>query len=60
MEAGFLSVVKAAPGAVVVAVHLESLDHCLLTREVLREMGDAEKVPASRLVIPVDGEKLVL
>ena len=43
MEAGFLSVVKAAPGAVVVAVHLESLDHCLLTREVLREMGPSQQ-----------------
>ena len=51
-----LTTVKAAPDAVVVAIHLESLDHCLLKREELREMADAENIPAARLVIPDDGE----
>jgi hypothetical protein len=53
-----LKVLNSSPNAVVVAVHLESLDHCTVTREVLRQTADQAAVPTSRLLIPVDGETI--
>ena len=51
-----ITVANAAPGAVVVAVHMEALDHCTVTRESLRQMADGAGVSSSRLLIPADGE----
>ena len=51
-----LAVVNASQEAVVVAIHLESLDHCTVTREALRQMAERAAIPASRLMIPKDGE----
>lgn len=47
-----------ASKASIVAIHMESLDHCAVMREALR--GDAEKagIPSSKLIIPKDGETL--
>jgi L-ascorbate metabolism protein UlaG (beta-lactamase superfamily) len=53
-----LTTVKAAPEAVVVAIHLEALDHCGVHREDLRQMADKEAIPPSRLLIPQDGETI--
>jgi L-ascorbate metabolism protein UlaG (beta-lactamase superfamily) len=53
-----LATVNAAPDAVVVAVHMEALDHCGVSREALRQLADKEGVSASRLMIPKDGEIL--
>ena len=47
---------QAAPKAVIVAVHLESLDHCEISRDALRRMADQTSISPSRLVIPADGE----
>ncbi|MCB2185567.1 MAG: MBL fold metallo-hydrolase [Deltaproteobacteria bacterium] len=55
-----LQVLAAAPQAVVVAVHLEALDHCTVTRAALREAAEQAGVPAARLIIPGDGEKVSL
>lgn len=52
-----LRLLEAAPGATVVAVHLEALDHCTVARATLRQA--AENTGASnRLLIPADGETL--
>jgi L-ascorbate metabolism protein UlaG (beta-lactamase superfamily) len=48
---------RAAPRATVVAVHLEALNHCPLSREELRAAVDAAGVGA-RVRIPADGETL--
>ena len=48
---------RAAPRATVVAVHLEALNHCLLTRETLRAAVDEAGV-GGRVLIPADGETL--
>ena len=48
---------RAAPRATVVAVHLEALNHCPLTRAELRAAVDAAGVGA-RVLIPADGEAL--
>ncbi len=49
---------QAAPKATVVAIHLESLDHCGLTRQQLRQQAKDADVSKSRLLIPEDGEIL--
>lgn len=44
------------PAAKIVAVHMESLDHCTVTREALRTLANENGVGVERLVIPQDGE----
>ena len=57
MDAGQTIVVcQAAPNAVVVAVHLEALDHCPVTRAALRLMAQKAGITSEQLVIPADGE----
>ena len=46
------------PDATIVAVHLESLDHCTVTREGLRNLARKSDIPDERLLIPNDGETL--
>jgi L-ascorbate metabolism protein UlaG (beta-lactamase superfamily) len=58
-ESQTLAVVNACPDSIVVAVHMESLDHCPVTREALRKMADEASIPPSRLMIPEDGESLI-
>lgn len=55
-----LTTLGAAPNAVVVAVHMESLDHCTVSRIMLRQRADSTGIAAARLMIPEDGETLVL
>jgi L-ascorbate metabolism protein UlaG (beta-lactamase superfamily) len=50
---------RAAPRATVVAVHLEALNHCPLTRAELRAAVDDAGV-GGRVAIPADGETLRL
>jgi L-ascorbate metabolism protein UlaG (beta-lactamase superfamily) len=51
------SVCAAAPNATVVAVHMEAINHCLLTRGELRRFLDEREISA-RVLIPADGEEL--
>ena len=53
-----LDTVQAAPDATVVAIHLESLDHCTVSRPTLRRMAEAAGILSGRLLIPEDGEML--
>jgi len=48
-----IAVCQAAPGAQVVAVHMEAINHCLLTRDDLAFQLEAARV---RAAIPGDGE----
>lgn len=48
-----VAVCQAAPSAKVVAVHMEAINHCLLTRDDLAFQSEAARV---RAVIPADGE----
>ena len=50
-------VYHAAPGARVIAVHMEAINHCLLTRTELAEKLDEQEL-AGRVEIPADGETL--
>ncbi len=53
-----LATVNASPEAVVVAIHMEALDHCTVSRADLRELAEKESIPPSRLLIPKDGETI--
>jgi L-ascorbate metabolism protein UlaG (beta-lactamase superfamily) len=53
-----LTTARSAPLAKVVAIHLEALDHCGVSRDALRQMAQKEAIPQSRLIIPQDGETL--
>lgn len=50
-------VCAAAPEARIVAVHMEAINHCLLTREELQGFLQ-ERGLADRVLIPADGEEL--
>jgi L-ascorbate metabolism protein UlaG (beta-lactamase superfamily) len=50
-------VCRAAPEALVVAVHMEAINHCLLTRDELGEELRREGL-ADQVAIPADGESL--
>jgi L-ascorbate metabolism protein UlaG (beta-lactamase superfamily) len=65
LEGGPITMTKAnvvqthleAPNATIVAVHMESLNHCLLTREELKQFIE-EKELSSKVLIPNDGQSL--
>jgi len=46
---------RAVPGAQVVAVHMETINHCLLTRADLAFQLEAARV-SNQVTIPNDGE----
>lgn len=55
-----VEVARLAPGATVVAVHLEAVAHAPVTRAGLRATADAAGIGADRLRIPADGETVGL
>jgi L-ascorbate metabolism protein UlaG (beta-lactamase superfamily) len=60
MDAGdVVEVLRAAPESLVVAVHMEAMSHCGLTRAALRQAVAAEGLDG-RLQTPADGETLRL
>lgn len=43
-----------------IAVHMDAIDHCQTTREILRNEARHHGADMSRLIIPKDGEKITL
>ena len=43
-----------------IAVHMDAIDHCQTTREILRNEARHHGVDMNRLIIPEDGESIVL
>jgi L-ascorbate metabolism protein UlaG (beta-lactamase superfamily) len=59
MDAGqTIDVCKLCPNAFVVAVHMEALDHCKVSRKALRDLATENKISKDRFLIPEDGEIL--
>ena len=56
-EGDVIEVCRSIPGAEVVAVHMETINHCLLTRAALKAKVD-EAGLGQRVRIPADGEVL--
>jgi len=55
-----ISVCQSAPVSIVVAVHMEAVDHATVTRKELRAMAEMNGISSNRLIIPLDGEELEL
>lgn len=53
-----LIVAKASPKSIVVAIHMDSLDHCTVSRKFLRELANRKGISSSQLMIPKDGETI--
>lgn len=52
-----IALAKDAPNSTVIAVHMEALDHCTVTKEALKNKAANEKV---KIIIPKDGETINL
>lgn len=55
-----VAVCAAAPDAIVIATHMEALDHATITRQDLCQAAEEKGIAPSRLLIPADGETVVL
>ncbi|OCO98953.1 MULTISPECIES: MBL fold metallo-hydrolase [unclassified Ensifer] len=55
-----IKVCETAKNSLVVATHMEALDHATVSRSELRAAADAHGIPLTKLVIPDDGEVLTL
>ncbi len=55
-----VAVCKSAPDSIVVATHMEALDHATVTRSELRKYADSHGVSPEQLLIPIDGVTLEL
>lgn len=55
-----LDLIAESGEATVIAVHLEALDHCNTTRASLRKKADEAKITRDKLIIPGDGETVML
>lgn len=51
-------VCQKAPAATIIAVHMEAINHCLVTRDDLRTYLEQEGV-AEQVLIPLDGERVI-
>ncbi|MBT8316900.1 MAG: MBL fold metallo-hydrolase [Lutibacter sp.] len=47
---------QSSNNAKIIAVHLESLDHCSVTRNSLRQKATEQGIDENRLIIPADGQ----
>ena len=55
-----IKVVESTNSAKVIAIHMESLDHCPVTRNQLRELANSKNISKDRLIIPEDGKIIEL
>ena len=53
-----IQVCKLAPKSIVIAIHMEALDHGTVTREALRTYAKEHGISDDQLLIPEDGETL--
>ena len=53
-----MKVCRAAPNSIVIATHMDALDHATVSREMLREYAVTHGVEPTRLLIPDDGKML--
>lgn len=54
-----ITLARASNYAIVVAVHLESLDHCTVTREDLIDSAKKAKISSKKFFVPADGEEII-
>lgn len=54
-----VAVCRAAPQSIVVATHMDALDHATVSRMELRQYATTHGIAPEQLLIPADGEKLI-
>ncbi|WP_445430617.1 MBL fold metallo-hydrolase [Chryseobacterium indoltheticum] len=59
-EVQTMALVAASGKAKVIAVHMDALDHCFTTRAILKKKASELKIGQDKLIIPEDGEKMIL
>lgn len=59
-EVQTMALIAASGKAKVIAVHMDALDHCFTTRAILKKKAAELKIGQDKLIIPEDGEKLIL
>ena len=59
-ETETFKVLDALPDATLIAVHLEALDHCTVTRQSLKQMAIKNKIDSNRFLVPEDGQWMEL
>lgn len=52
-----IELAKYAPKSKIIAVHMEALDHCVTTRQMIRNEAKKEQID---IIVPNDGETIVL
>ena len=57
-DAQTLALCEAAPEAIVIATHMEALDHASVSRAALRKSAEQHGIGPERLLIPGDGETI--
>lgn len=55
-----MALIAASGKAKVIAVHMDALDHCFTSRAILKKKASELKIGKDKLIIPEDGEKLIL
>ena len=61
MDAGeTVRLAETAPEATLIAVHLEALDHCPVGRDELRDAAGKAGISPERILIPADGETIII
>ncbi|PWN58338.1 MBL fold metallo-hydrolase [Chryseobacterium viscerum] len=55
-----MALVAGSGKAKVIAVHMDALDHCFTTRAILKKKASELKIGKDKLIVPEDGEKLIL
>jgi L-ascorbate metabolism protein UlaG (beta-lactamase superfamily) len=53
-----VALAQLAPSSIVIATHMEALDHATISRAELRAAADAAGISPTRLLIPADGQEL--
>ncbi len=51
-----IKLAKKYPNITIIAIHLEALDHCHVSRKMLQELSKKEEISSKKLLIPKDGE----
>jgi len=55
-----VEVCRTAPSAIVIATHMEAVDHATVSRADLRSFAEKSGINTNQLLIPADGEVLNL
>lgn len=59
-ETQTMDLIRASGKGKVIAVHMNALDHCFTTREVLKKKAAGLKIGPDKLIIPEDGDVIKL